>query len=385
MMLAACNPDDPAPRHDGGQPFEAARAMADVTYLATTIGPRVAGSGESEQAAAYIADQFSRATYGVLRSEFSYVADPNRPAVILVGAGEVTGATAGGSAVATVSGVASTAGSPSATGRIVVATRDGQPFAATYAAAVAAGAAGLVIVNNEPGAVAADLGRDATIPVVTAPGEAATALAEAVRAGATVSVTVTQPRLVSTSNILARAGAHSCVYILAAHYDTQPGSPGANDNASGVAVLLELARQLALLRPIPEVCFVAFGAKFDGSRGSAAFLDGLTSSGRPAYVIDVSGVGAGGGLAAYGDSTLQADFSGIAQRLGIAVSRGGATAPGATDTAVLRAAGIATLDVTRPSAVAPREDSAARVDERSIAEAGRIAGELARAISQKKR
>jgi len=33
--------------------------------------------------------------------------------------------------------------------------------------------------------------------------------------------------------------------LLCAHYDTVPGSPGANDNASGVAVLLELARLLA--------------------------------------------------------------------------------------------------------------------------------------------
>ena len=31
--------------------------------------------------------------------------------------------------------------------------------------------------------------------------------------------------------------------LIGAHYDTVPGSPGANDNASGVAVLLEIARQ----------------------------------------------------------------------------------------------------------------------------------------------
>lgn len=33
--------------------------------------------------------------------------------------------------------------------------------------------------------------------------------------------------------------------VVGAHYDTVPGSPGANDNASGVAALLELARLLA--------------------------------------------------------------------------------------------------------------------------------------------
>src|SRR5439155_6652078 len=36
------------------------------------------------------------------------------------------------------------------------------------------------------------------------------------------------------------------LFIVAAHYDTIPGSPGADDNASGMAALLELAR---LIRP----------------------------------------------------------------------------------------------------------------------------------------
>jgi Zn-dependent M28 family amino/carboxypeptidase len=30
--------------------------------------------------------------------------------------------------------------------------------------------------------------------------------------------------------------------LIGAHYDTVPGSPGADDNATGLAVLLELAR-----------------------------------------------------------------------------------------------------------------------------------------------
>lgn len=38
------------------------------------------------------------------------------------------------------------------------------------------------------------------------------------------------------------------VVIIGAHYDTMPGTPGANDNASAVAVLIELARSLAEAR-----------------------------------------------------------------------------------------------------------------------------------------
>jgi Zn-dependent M28 family amino/carboxypeptidase len=48
------------------------------------------------------------------------------------------------------------------------------------------------------------------------------------------------------------------ILIIGAHYDTAKGTPGADDNASGVAVLLELAR-LAALKPAQRtVRFVAF-------------------------------------------------------------------------------------------------------------------------------
>ena len=39
------------------------------------------------------------------------------------------------------------------------------------------------------------------------------------------------------------------LFVVGAHYDSVPGSPGANDNASGVAVLIEIARLLAAQGP----------------------------------------------------------------------------------------------------------------------------------------
>lgn len=39
---------------------------------------------------------------------------------------------------------------------------------------------------------------------------------------------------------------HRPLVVVGAHYDTVPGSPGADDNASGVSVLLEIARGDAL-------------------------------------------------------------------------------------------------------------------------------------------
>ncbi len=62
-------------------------------------------------------------------------------------------------------------------------------------------------------------------------------------------------------------------FILAAHYDTVEGSPGADDNASAVAGMLEIAR---LLQPIPlktTLLFAGFTLEEYGFIGSRQFAD----------------------------------------------------------------------------------------------------------------
>lgn len=49
--------------------------------------------------------------------------------------------------------------------------------------------------------------------------------------------------------------------VIGAHLDTVPQAPGAEDNASGVSVLLELARLLAIEQPRQQVRLIAFGAE----------------------------------------------------------------------------------------------------------------------------
>lgn len=56
----------------------------------------------------------------------------------------------------------------------------------------------------------------------------------------------------------ARGDNGSEILIIGAHYDTVPGTPGADDNASGVAGLLELARLNAVSPASRTVRFVAF-------------------------------------------------------------------------------------------------------------------------------
>lgn len=69
--------------------------------------------------------------------------------------------------------------------------------------------------------------------------------------------------------------------LIGAHYDTVVGSPGADDNASGLAVLLEAAdrlRHLVLARP---VWLAAFCLEEHGLLGSRAFISGLKQTGQP--------------------------------------------------------------------------------------------------------
>lgn len=64
---------------------------------------------------------------------------------------------------------------------------------------------------------------------------------------------------VSVANVAPKAKP-ARIFIVGAHYDSAPGAPGANDNGSGTAAVLELARLLKDVRPSQgtEVKFVFF-------------------------------------------------------------------------------------------------------------------------------
>jgi hypothetical protein len=80
-------------------------------------------------------------------------------------------------------------------------------------------------------------------------------------------------------------GAQRYPVVIGGHMDTVPRSPGANDNASGVAVVLETARIFAGTRQARFVRFVAFGSEEYGRDGrhhvgSQTFVNRLGRRGR---------------------------------------------------------------------------------------------------------
>ncbi|MCZ6539190.1 MAG: M20/M25/M40 family metallo-hydrolase, partial [Chloroflexi bacterium] len=84
--------------------------------------------------------------------------------------------------------------------------------------------------------------------------------------------------------------------LIGAHYDTVPHSPGADDNASGVAAMLECARALRESNIDREVTFVAFDAEeiqsaVEGLYGSTAYVARLAPGESPSAAIIFESVG----------------------------------------------------------------------------------------------
>ena len=113
-------------------------------------------------------------------------------------------------------------------------------------------------------------------------------IAERMRSAGLDAVTIQSP----WENVLGTIpGSSPGTVVVGAHYDTKdiPGFVGADDGASGVAVLLELARTLPRPLPGPSVQLVAFDAEearddrdfdVDGTRGSRQYVADARHGGR---------------------------------------------------------------------------------------------------------
>jgi hypothetical protein len=111
------------------------------------------------------------------------------------------------------------------------------------------------------------------------------------------------PRRGRSSNVIGRYGRSAgCLKILVAHADSVTIAPGANDNGSGLGLLIALADRLRALRPRCEIWLAATGSE---ERGVTGTLDHLGASqlvtrvkaagvaGRVRYVLSLDDFGFG--------------------------------------------------------------------------------------------
>lgn len=149
-----------------------------------------------------------------------------------------------------------------------------------------AGAVGVIIFNEgQEGRTNAFLGTlggpGVNIPVVGAAFAVGEELYNLSLAGdVTVHMFVeARTTLVETSNVIGETpgGRDDRVVVVGAHLDSVPQGAGINDNGSGVAVILEIALQMAELgiEPVNKVQFGFWGAEESGLIGSEFYVNSL--------------------------------------------------------------------------------------------------------------
>jgi hypothetical protein len=93
---------------------------------------------------------------------------------------------------------------------------------------------------------------------------------------------------------LSSSDPNAVLLFLGAHHDTQAGSVGADDNACGVAALLEMARVLEPLRRHRAIRLISFGTEEQLSVGSAEYVRRHRTevSRRGGLMLNFDGIGA---------------------------------------------------------------------------------------------
>jgi len=273
------------------------RAMEHVRALSVDIGSRPAGLANEHLAAEYISDVFEGLGYDVELQEFTvtgYRANVNIGNIIFDdGTIWETGAatdSAGTSIIGSVyhAGMGLPEDYPAdiEPGFIALVSR-GNPFTEIVANAKAAGAAGVIIYNtsfggrgNYPSAFDPNVSTD--IPVLGAAWIHGTRLIDMVNEGEVI-VDLETARYTNrvSYNVIATKPAKNGnedapIVAVTGHYDSVVGSPGANDNGSGTALVLELARVLKSYNTDKEIRFIAFGAEEVGLVGANRYVQRLT-------------------------------------------------------------------------------------------------------------
>lgn len=167
-------------------------------------------------------------------------------------------------------------------GHIALVRRGACTFSTKGSLGEAAGAVAVIVANDgltpdRMGPIAGTLGEGYDgVPVVSVGYDLGEAFAATPGLVMTVSVDVISD-VVTVWNLLAElAGDPESVVMAGAFLDSQDGSPGINNNGSGVAVVLETALQMAHVRPTNTVRFAFWGASMRSLLGSSEYVVGLT-------------------------------------------------------------------------------------------------------------
>ncbi|MCS7296334.1 MAG: M20/M25/M40 family metallo-hydrolase [Chloroflexota bacterium] len=378
---------------DLGPPeFVADRAVAHIHELAVVIGPRVAGSGNERRVAQYVRDALAQYGYSAEVQSFRVRDQALRAGAVDTGRERIDALPLGASGSGEARGQAVFVGLASEAdvaavdlqGKVAIADRGVVTFAGKYANVRARGAIALVIINNGPGTFVGTLQGTADIPVVAVGIEARDTLLAAAEGRDEVTVRAEPPGTLESVNVFASADpATACRVIVGAHHDSVPGAPGANDNASGTAVVLELARAMAADGLDAGLCFATFGAEEFGLHGSRAMVAALQASGAlPQVMVNLDVTGIGDQVEVIGTSALVHGALEIAAQLGIPAVPSALPPNASSDHASFEAAGVPVVFFTSGdfSTIHTPEDRFEAVEPAEVERIGRVSLAVLRAI-----
>ncbi len=391
-------PAPAAPASPLGAEFSGAAAYQHVRQLAEVIGIREAGTAKEREGADYIAGQLRGYGYEVSQPAVDFeLAEESVASLEIAGssgkplAGNSLGFSPSGDVTALLVAVPGTGRPedfpPLVKGAIALVQRGTLQFADKVKNASDAGAVAIIVYNNEPSEFRGTLGRGGQVPALGVSGDVGQELLKV--AGDSTKpvhlVIAAQRRTVNSHNVLAKAGPGNCRIVVGGHFDSVPAGPGANDNGSGTASMIELAR---VLRPVAEqggVCFMAFGAEELGLWGSRSFVKGLSQAERDALkaMVNLDMVSVGDRWRIMGAEALVKQVADIAGGMGIAVqSAAGGSAGGGSDHASFLQAGIPAVFFYRMNDPNYHlaTDQAQFVDPAAMEQAGRMAAGLVRQL-----
>lgn len=200
----------------------------------------------------------------------------------------------------------------------------------------------------------------------------------------------------TSRNVVVRSeGRSGRVLVLGAHIDSKPPSPGANDNASGCGVLLEVARILAS-QPVTATVEIVFfgteeivGAPDDHHLGSAYYVERMSEADRAntAGMISVDMIAVGEDLHARtmlrGPQTLSDFVLEVAEETGVEMTflkdRG---RTGWSDHGPFELAGMPALAIhrLRDPQYHTAGDTSGRIDPAVVGETGQLVLDVVRAL-----
>mgnify|MGYP006292959603 CR=1 FL=1 len=305
LLLPACSDSPPACDLGLVDQLDIEGAMAHVAYLSESIGPRVVSTPEERQAAEYIAAELEGYGYEVEIQEFprptvhAYLTvEAPEPEVLNIRAGRLRGVSleeyplltpeGGISARVVYCGNGEAGAFPAEVdGQVALVTRSEEDPAEVIRRAAGAGAVAVLLHNTDWKNYGVRV-EEADIPFATMNVEAA----EVLRGSGEVTVNFQVHRYGTSQNVIAtrpqtdQTDESRPIVVFSGHYDSVAMSPGANDNASGTAGVMELARLLARVDLAADVRFLACGGEEGGLVGSRYYVDQLSEAERERVVAN---------------------------------------------------------------------------------------------------